>query len=141
MLVGGGFDLLHVGHLHLLSYARSLADVLVVSVLSDKYIKTYKGDTKPIIPQKYRAALVASLKQVDFAYISDASSYNFETLSALKPDHLVYGKDPLTSRMSAIEEKANAVKLSFPSVSIHYLERHEDASVSTGAIVRRIRNL
>jgi len=42
-LVGGAFDLIHVGHLHLLEYAATLEDLLVIAVLSDKYVHSYKN--------------------------------------------------------------------------------------------------
>src|ERR1700733_1507610 len=41
-LVGGCFDLIHVGHVHLLEYAASLEELLVVAVLSDSYTRMYK---------------------------------------------------------------------------------------------------
>ncbi len=48
-LVGGSFDLLHVGHVHLLEHAKKLGDVLVACVLSDANVASYKGSRRPII--------------------------------------------------------------------------------------------
>ncbi|MEX0925020.1 MAG: adenylyltransferase/cytidyltransferase family protein [Candidatus Paceibacterota bacterium] len=38
-LVGGSFDLFHVGHIHVLEYASTLEDILVVAVLSDDFVR------------------------------------------------------------------------------------------------------
>src|SRR3989344_5987258 len=51
-LVGGAFDLIHVGHLHLLEYAATLEVMLVVAVLSDKHVRGDKDPDRPIISQK-----------------------------------------------------------------------------------------
>ena len=72
-LVSGCFDLIHVGHIHLLEYASSLEDLLVVAVLSDEYARRYKDVQRPIIPQLQRAGMVASLRCVDFVYVSNIS--------------------------------------------------------------------
>jgi len=61
-LVGGCFDLIHVGHLHLLKYASSLEELLVVAVLSDAYARNYKNQQQPVINQKQRAEMVTSIR-------------------------------------------------------------------------------
>ena len=60
-LVGGCFDLLHVGHLNFLQYASTLEDLLVVAVLSDKNVSKYKNPERPIINQAQRAKMLASI--------------------------------------------------------------------------------
>lgn len=72
-MVGGAFDLIHIGHLHLLEYAATLEDLLVVAVLSDKYVHNYKNSSRPIINEKHRAIMVAAIKGVDFVYIANVS--------------------------------------------------------------------
>jgi len=72
-LVGGAFDLLHPGHLHVIDHAKGLGDVLVVSVLPDHHVKSYKGEKRPILPEDHRLTMVKALKSVDHAFISDAS--------------------------------------------------------------------
>ena len=49
-LVGGCFDLIHVGHIHLLEYAASLEELLVVAVLSDTYARKYKDSLRHPYP-------------------------------------------------------------------------------------------
>lgn len=58
VLIGGCFDLLHSGHLYLLKMAKQLGGKLVIAVLSDKYIKSYKGDERPVQHEMTRLELI-----------------------------------------------------------------------------------
>ena len=49
----GTFDLLHVDHLALLEYCRTLGDVVAVGVASDSVVNFYKPDV-PVIPLDQR---------------------------------------------------------------------------------------
>ena len=61
----GVFDLLHPGHIKLLTRARSLGNKLFVGIISDKQTKEAKGENRPIQNEKDRAYIVNSLKVVD----------------------------------------------------------------------------
>lgn len=64
--LNGSFDLLHAGHLHMLSEASLQADVLIVALNSDESIKKYKSPHRPIIPLLERMKMMAALSFVDF---------------------------------------------------------------------------
>lgn len=138
-LVGGCFDLIHVGHLHLLENAASFSDMLVVAVLSDKYIKTYKDRMRPVINQEQRARMVASIRFVDFAYISEVSPSSPETLQLLKPDCVVFEESPETAEKN--QRRAENIKRYSPRTHIRLLPRYSEAEISTGKIIRRIRGI
>src|ERR1700733_12778785 len=63
----GCFDIVHPGHIMHLQYARSLGDVLVVSVSADSHVN--KGVNRPLIPDDLRAASLAALECVDWVYV------------------------------------------------------------------------
>jgi len=92
VFTNGCFDLLHYGHAKYLEAAKSQGDILVVAVNSDASVRKLKGKGRPVVPQKYRALLVAGLASVDYVVI-----FNEETPAAaiaqLKPDVLVKGGD------------------------------------------------
>lgn len=67
----GVFDLLHVGHVRYLRAARAEGDVLVVVIDSDANARKLKGEGRPILTERARAALVAALAAVDYVIISD----------------------------------------------------------------------
>jgi rfaE bifunctional protein nucleotidyltransferase chain/domain len=67
----GVFDLLHAGHVRYLRAARAEGDVLVVAIDSDANARKLKGEGRPILTERARAALVAALAAVDYVIISD----------------------------------------------------------------------
>jgi len=65
VLVGGCFDVLHLGHVVFLEKAKKLGNKLVVLLESDESIKKDKGDNRPINNQENRAKMLMSLRMVD----------------------------------------------------------------------------
>lgn len=89
----GCFDLLHFGHLSLLMGAKSLGDILVVGVNSDRMVKKIKGEGRPIFPEKERASLLVSLEYVDHVIVYDDILPN-ELLEIIRPDiHCISGEN------------------------------------------------
>jgi D-sedoheptulose 7-phosphate isomerase len=67
----GAFDLLHTGHIHSISDAAALGDVLIIGINSDASIKRYKAVNRPFVPQDQRAFQLACLPWVDAVHIFD----------------------------------------------------------------------
>jgi len=88
----GCFDLLHAGHLSLLSHASKLGDVLVLAINSDASVRRLKGPERPLVPQAERAALLAALTFVDAVTIFEEDT-PLAVLQTLKPHVLVKGGD------------------------------------------------
>ncbi len=88
----GCFDLLHPGHLALLERARSLGDVLVVGLNSDRSVRMVKGPPRPLVPEQERAEVLAALAAVDFVTIFEEPTPR-ELIGALLPHVLVKGAD------------------------------------------------
>lgn len=87
----GTFDLLHVGHLALLEYCKSLGNVLAVGVASDCVVNSYKPNV-PVIPLEQRMEMLKALGCVDIV----RPYYELEYVSgciALNPDIFVIGED------------------------------------------------
>ena len=92
VLANGCFDVLHAGHVRYLKGARVLGDLLVVGINSDAQVARLKGAGRPILPERDRAELVASLGAVDLVTIFDEPTVT-ELLLALKPDVHAKGTD------------------------------------------------
>ena len=86
----GCFDIVHPGHIAHLQFAKSLGDLLVVTISSDANVN--KGVNRPLIPDDLRAASVAALECVDFVYINPHPTA-MELLESLRPDVYVKGKE------------------------------------------------
>lgn len=88
----GCFDLLHPGHVSLLRQARAACDRLVVGLNSDESVRRLKGDSRPVQTGAARAAVLASLADVD-AVVMFAEDTPQALIEALRPDLLVKGAD------------------------------------------------
>jgi len=66
VLVTGGFDPIHSGHIAYFEEAKKLGDLLIVGVNSDAWLERKKG--RAFMPWAERAAIVDNLKMVDFVY-------------------------------------------------------------------------
>ena len=64
VLITGGFDPLHSGHIAYFKEAQKLGDVLIVGVNSDAWLRRKKG--QEFMPYKERAAIVRNIVGVDF---------------------------------------------------------------------------
>jgi D-beta-D-heptose 7-phosphate kinase/D-beta-D-heptose 1-phosphate adenosyltransferase len=88
----GCFDLIHPGHVRLLTEARSRCDRLVVALNTDASVKRLKGPKRPLQNETSRATVMASLAPVDLVVLFDEDT-PFELIQALRPDVLVKGAD------------------------------------------------
>lgn len=65
VLVGGCFDILHIGHITFLERAKAAGDVLFVLLEADESIRKIKGENRPISNQEDRARILAAIEVVD----------------------------------------------------------------------------
>ena len=86
----GCFDIVHPGHIAHLQFARSLGNLLVVSVSADAQVA--KGADRPLIPQDLRAGSLAALECVDAVYVNPDPTA-VELLARLQPDVYVKGRE------------------------------------------------
>ena len=87
----GTFDLLHVGHIALLEYCKSLGDILAVGVASDRVVNSYKPNV-PVIPLEQRMEMLRALRCVDIVRSYDELEY-VSGCKELNADIFVIGED------------------------------------------------
>lgn len=88
----GCFDIVHVGHIRYLTWAKKQGDILIVGINSDESVRRNKGPSRPINRERERAEVVAALKPVDAVFIFDEAT-PLRFLKVLKPDVHVKGAD------------------------------------------------
>ena len=88
----GCFDLLHPGHVRLMTEARAACDRLVVGLNSDASVKRLKGKERPVQDQQARAEVLAALEAVDLVVIFEQDT-PVELIRRVRPTVLVKGAD------------------------------------------------
>jgi len=109
-LCHGCFDLLHPGHIRHFKAAKKYGDVLVVSIIPDRFVK--KGPGRPVFNEHLRAESVASLADVDYVTLEKDENVA-KTIELLRPDFYVKGKeysDSAEGETSTILQEEKAVK-------------------------------
>ena len=90
VFTNGCFDLLHPGHISLISRAASLGDRLVVAINDDASVRKLKGDTRPIYRAEERAEILLAIRWVDCVTVFPEDT-PIETIRLIRPDVLVKG--------------------------------------------------
>ena len=104
----GNFDVVHPGHVRHLMYAKTKADILVVSITADKYVK--KGIYRPFVPENLRALNIAAFQMVDYVIIDDNQT-PIKNLSFIKPDFFAKGFEYVSEGLPpATKEEAKLVE-------------------------------
>lgn len=108
VLVGGCFDIIHIGHIKFLQEAKKLGDKLVVLLEADEKVKLLKGKNRPLFTQKERASVLSELKSVDcvinLPFINNDKEYD-KIVSMIKPNIIA-----VTENDHLLEKKKNQAK-------------------------------
>jgi len=92
VFTNGCFDILHAGHVKYLQKARSLGDILILGLNSDRSVRKIKGPSRPIVCQKDRVEVIASLDSVDYVVVFGEAT-PLRLIKAIRPRVLVKGAD------------------------------------------------
>ena len=92
VFTNGVFDLLHRGHVDILSNARAQGEALLVGVNGDDSVRRLKGPTRPVRSEQDRAYVLAALHDVD-AVVLFSEDTPLELIRRIRPDVLVKGGD------------------------------------------------
>ena len=92
VFTNGCFDILHAGHIHLLTEAKNLGDRLFIGLNSDQSVQNLKGPDRPLNPEDARASVLESLSMVDGITIFQEDTPH-ELVKEIIPHVLVKGGD------------------------------------------------
>lgn len=93
VFTNGVFDILHPGHTRYLRDARSLGDLLIVGINSDRSARALgKAPDRPINTEAERAEVLSALRSVDAVVVFDEETPH-EIITLIQPDILVKGAD------------------------------------------------
>ncbi len=130
VLVGGVYDILHLGHLAVLAEAKTYGDILVVVVATDVTVETLKS-RRPVFPEEDRRALVESLRPVDAAILGyeDVGMGYEQVIDEIKPNIIAlgYDQDPVARMVTELVERK---KLSIRVVQLSKFDKEKYLSSS-----------
>jgi len=92
VFTNGVFDILHQGHVQILSEAATYADILIVGLNSDGSVKRLKGSNRPINSETSRAMVLSALVMVDAVIVFEEDT-PLELIKLIEPNVLVKGGD------------------------------------------------
>lgn len=92
VFTNGVFDLLHPGHIDVLTAAREQGEGLIVGLNSDASTRRLKGAERPVRTEADRAMVLAALEMVDAVTVFEEDT-PLELIRHLRPDVLVKGGD------------------------------------------------
>jgi D-glycero-beta-D-manno-heptose 1-phosphate adenylyltransferase len=92
VFTNGCFDIIHRGHIELLSRAADLGHKLIVGLNTDASVKRLKGDDRPLQDENSRSLIMAGFGFVDLVVLFHQDT-PFELISLIKPQVLVKGGD------------------------------------------------
>ena len=127
--VNGCFDILHEGHLLLLSTASRAGSFLIVGINSDSSIKKLKGESRPVIGEMSRARTLAQLPFVDLVVIFSQEDPR-EILKVVRPNVVLKGNNYRTENF---KEKEFLLEI---NCDIRFTPHIE--GVSSSALIRNI---
>ena len=94
VVINGTFDIIHLGHLKLLQYARSFSNSYVLVLIdSDRRIKELKGSDRPINNEYERCSMLSAMKYVDRVETFDSDQELIDLIKGFEPDVMVKGGD------------------------------------------------
>jgi phosphoenolpyruvate phosphomutase / 2-hydroxyethylphosphonate cytidylyltransferase len=131
--VGMVGDLFHAGHLNVLQLAKVYCQIVVVGVLTDDTVRSYKRT--PIINFEERSRIISLSRMVDIVIAQNTLSYR-ENLRFVRPNYLFHGKDWRTGVQATIRKEALEIMKPFEGVLI---EPDTYEGVSTTEIIHQIK--
>ncbi len=91
-MTNGCFDLLHTGHIKLLSASKQLGDILIVAIDDDDSVNKLKGSGRPVIGVKERVRILCALDSVDYVVVFSSGELK-KLIEIIRPDVLTKGSN------------------------------------------------
>jgi len=105
----GCFDILHIGHIRLFEYAKSLGDELIIGIDSDDRVKLLKGNDRPINNQNIRLEILSSIKYIDGIVVFSSEDELVKSIQKAHVDTIIVGDDYKHRRVIGSDSVKNVI--------------------------------
>lgn len=113
VLTNGCFDLVHQGHIRLLSESKRLGDILIIAIDDDLSVRKLKGPGRPIINQNNRVRILSALDTVDYVVVFSSDEL-LNLIDMIRPDILTKGSNYTSEEVygrQLVEKHGGVVRL------------------------------
>lgn len=93
LLLTGCFDVVHIGHIKLIQFAKTISECVIVAIDADDKIKKDKGETRPFNNQRDRQEFLEAIKGVDKVCIFFDEEDLERICKEIKPNYRLVGSD------------------------------------------------
>lgn len=139
VFTSGTADLFHVGHARFIQKAKSLGDILVIGVPSNRSVTALKGPGRPIVDETARALVISELADVNWVTIFDERTI-LKCLQKLKPDVFFTVKEDwnagVTTSPEALFMKSIGGKIVMSERQAPYLSASKMIDKTAGELIR-----
>ncbi len=91
--INGCFDVLHIGHIELIRFARSKCDYLMIALDTDERVASFKGPERPFNSLQDRETMMRALKGVDELRSFSTDEELTSIVKHYSPDVMIIGSD------------------------------------------------
>lgn len=130
VFANGVFDLLHPGHIALLSFAKSIGDKLIVGLNSDQSVRMLKGPLRPVQDEQTRKGALERLGFIDEVVIFDGLRTT-DLVRRLRPDVVVKGDEYTAEAIRSADQIAAGVEI----VTFPVLRDQKGVKFSTSSLI------
>jgi D-beta-D-heptose 7-phosphate kinase/D-beta-D-heptose 1-phosphate adenosyltransferase len=93
LLLTGCFDIVHLGHIKLIQFAKFISDEVIIAIDSDDKVKKDKGESRPFNNQRDRQEFLESIKGVDKVHIFFDEEDLERICKEIRPTYRLVGSD------------------------------------------------
>ena len=134
IIVSGGFDPIHSGHIAYFKSARSLGDKLVVALNSDQWLINKKG--KFFMPFNERKAIIENFADVDIVINFEDDDLGSATNSLIKVKEM-FPEDDIASANGGDRNKGNIPEMSVEGIEFIFSVGGDDKKNSSSWILKK----
>jgi D-beta-D-heptose 7-phosphate kinase/D-beta-D-heptose 1-phosphate adenosyltransferase len=134
IIVSGGFDPIHSGHIAYFKAAKKLGDKLVVALNSDDWLVNKKG--KFFMPFNERKAIIENLSSVDSVIDFDDDAEGSATNALIKVKEL-YPNDNIAFANGGDRNQGNIPEMSIEGIEFLFSVGGDDKKNSSSWILKK----
>jgi cytidyltransferase-like protein len=136
-LITGCFDVLHIGHIELLRFAKKHCDIVIVGVEQDETIRNKKGEGRPLNNFKTRMSILSELRCIDYIFpIPWVVRKDDKNIGALYEKLLIDLRPDFLMTVSSKDRASKSKKAYCKKHAVTFLSHRKSYAKSTTSLIK-----